>query len=152
MTRRTQFLKFQISDVRKDTRTYHMSSADTRTFHIPPIINISMRVCSRGRIQRSMRGVLREAWHEGGVPMRGSGGKGSKGIGPKTGVPKGGSQGTWRGSSCLVESQGREYPGALRNMTDIKIFDSYIWNVRRTSDTTDIALLFAHFTYSSEAS
>ena len=42
-----------------------------------------------GVLRRDPRGVLREVWHEGGVPMRGSRGKGSKGIDPKTGIPKG---------------------------------------------------------------
>ena len=47
MTRRTQFLKFQMLDVRTGTRTFHMSAANTRTFHIPPIIIIFMRVVPR---------------------------------------------------------------------------------------------------------
>ena len=90
MTQRTQFLKIQMSDVRTDTRKFNMSAADTRLFHIPTYITISMRVVPRKgykgkvslggpmrRFKRGLKEVSMRRLHGG--ANRGPIGRGSRG-------------------------------------------------------------------------
>ena len=140
---------FEISNVRCpnghawDITYVRRGHADISHF---PYYNYIHEGGSKEGIQRSMRGVsrghssrdLREVSHEGRGFKEGLNREGLKRDGPKKRheSQKGESQGTQEGSRW--SPKGRGYPGELRNPADIKIFNSDIWNVRRTSDMTDI--------------